>query len=216
MKLYCFRPSHNSRRVLATLAALDTDVEIEEKNIFQGEHKVPEIQNNNITGRLPLLVDGDFSLWESNAIMQYLVEKFGPSSLYPQDPEQRADVNRWLCWQMSHFNSPTSTFLFQNLLKPILGAGEPDQAKLTSAAEDFKTCATHLETQLNNRKFVCGDEMTLADISIASCVAYADEASMPWSGYNNCNAWYDRMAQTDAWKKTEPDFNPEELMAVTS
>ncbi len=215
MKLYAFPPSHHSWRVLTTIAFLKADVDVRVVNLFKGEHKVPEIQKHNSTGRLPILVDGDLSLWESNAIMQYLADKFGPTPLYPQALERRADVNRWLSWQMCHLAPPTSTFLFQNMLKAMLDMGEPDQAKLEEAAESFKTCAVTLDRHLQVQRFVCGDDVTLADISIASCVAYAEPAKMPWSSYDNLQAWFRRIAQTEAWRKSEPEM-PQEMAALTS
>ena len=215
MKLYCFPISHHSWRVLTTIAFLKAKVDVHDINLFKGEHKVPEIQKHNITGRLPILVDGNLSLWESNTIMQYLADKFGPTSLYPQAIEQRADVNRWLSWQMCHLAPPTNTFLFQNMLKAMLDMGEPDKAKLEEASEDFKGCAVVLDRHLQDNRFVCGNDITLADISIASCVAYAEPAKMPWSSYDNLQAWFRRVAQTDAWRETEPEM-PKEMAAVTS
>jgi len=215
MRLYCFPPSHHSWRVLATVAHLKADVDVEVANLLKGEHKVAEIQQHNITGRLPILVDGDFSLWESNAIMQYLADRFGPSSLYPEDTQKRADVNRWLAWQMCHLALPTNTFLFQNMLKPILDMGAPDPAKLEEAAESFKDCAVVLDRHLQTNKFICGDELTLADFSIASCFAYAEPAKMPWSSYDNVQAWYQRVAQTPAWSETTPEWEAETISAAS-
>ena len=214
MKLYAFPPSHHSRRVLATIAYLKADVPVQVVNIIKGEHRVPEIQKHNITGRLPILVDGDVSMWESNAIMQYLADQFGPTSLYPQDAAHRADVNRWLSWQMCHFAPPTSTFLFQNMLKAMLDMGEPDQAKLEEAAENFKSCAAVLDRHLQDHRFVCGDDITLADIAIASCLSYAEPAKMPWSSYDNLQGWYGRIAKTPAWQQTEPQMDPAEMAAA--
>ena len=215
MKLYAFPPSHHSRRVLTTIAFLKADVDLQVLNIIKGEHKVPEIQKHNITGRLPILIDGELSLWESNAIMQYLADKFGPTTLYPQDLHKRADVNRWLSWQMCHLASPTNTFMFQNLLKPMLDMGEPDETKLAEAAENFKICAVDLDRHLQDNQFICGDDITLADIAIASCLSYAEPAKMPWSSYDNIQAWFRRIAATIEWRQTEPEM-PEEMAAVAS
>jgi glutathione S-transferase len=215
MKLYAFPPSHHSWRVLTTIALLKADVEVQVVNLINGEHKVSEIQKHNITGRLPILVDDDLSLWESNAIMQYLADKYGPSSLYPRDIKKRADVNRWLSWQMCHFAPPTSALMFQNMLKPILDMGEPDPAKVEEAEETFKSCAAVLDRHLQSHRFICDDGITLADISIASCVAYHEPAMMPWSSYENLQGWFRRIAATEAWRATEPQFDPTTIAAAT-
>lgn len=203
MKLYVFPPSPNSWRVLAALGYLGAEdqVEVANVNLIAGEHRVPEIQALNPTGRLPILVDGDLNLWESNAINQYLSDRLGPSSLYPQGLRERTEVNRWLSWQMCHFSAPASTFLWETMIKGLLGMGGPDQAKLAEAGEDFKTCAALLDGELAQRTFLCGDELSLADLSVASFLAYAEKTGMPVAGRDNLNGWYQRIAATPTWQK---------------
>jgi glutathione S-transferase len=71
------------------------------------------------------------------------------------------------------------------------------------------------DANLQDHHFVCGDDITLADISIASCVAYAEPAKMPWSSYDNLQAWFRRISQTAAWRESEPEM-PKEMAAITS
>jgi glutathione S-transferase len=61
---------------------------------------------------VPVLVDGTFRLWESNAINQYLVEKAGGSPLFPRDPQIGADITRWQFWEQAPFNKAFGTLIF--------------------------------------------------------------------------------------------------------
>ena len=74
MRLYFFAPSHHSRRVLAVINTLGLQVDLDHRDLTKGEHLTPEIKALNPNGFLPILVDGDFALFESNAIMQYLAD----------------------------------------------------------------------------------------------------------------------------------------------
>lgn len=204
MKLYYYSRSHNSRRVLALIRHLGIAVELDHRELSKGEHKTPEITALNPNGLLPILVDGDFVLFESNAIMQYLSDKHGPTELYPADLNARAKVNQWLSWQMCHLSQTTGPYVFENLVKPLFDMGEPDTVRLDKVAVDFKKYVAVLDGQLGNQTFVTGDHLTLADFSIASNLMYADIAKMPWQDFANVRAWYARVAALDSWIASEP------------
>src|ERR1700751_6128624 len=89
----------------ATMAALQLKApgELGLVNLQKGDQHLQEFLNMNPNHRVPVLEDGDFHLWESRAIMQYLADKTPGQTLYPTDPKGRADVNRWRFWSASHF-----------------------------------------------------------------------------------------------------------------
>lgn len=97
MKLYGFPPSPNTRKVQAVAAHIDVPLEFEFVDITKGKQRAPEFLAINPNGRTPVLVDGQFKLWESNAIMQYLAGT-KKNSLWPDDPRTRADISRWQFW----------------------------------------------------------------------------------------------------------------------
>ncbi len=90
MKLYLNRMSPNVRRVRLTAAALGIELEERALDFAKGEHKNPEYLALNANGAVPTLVDGDFVLTESRAIMQYLASKKPESGLLPKDEGARA------------------------------------------------------------------------------------------------------------------------------
>ena len=130
MKLYMNPLSPNVRRVRLTAAVLGLALEEKTLEFAKGEHKNPEYLALNPNGAVPTLVDGEFVLTESRAIMQYLASKKPESGLLPRDEQARADVTRWQFWDASHFSPQAATVVFQRLLKPMMGMGDPDAAKV--------------------------------------------------------------------------------------
>src|SRR5215467_11998241 len=138
MKLYHNPLSPNVRRVRLTAAVLGVQLEEKRLDFAKGEHKNPEYLALNPNGAVPTLVDGDFVLTESRAIMQYLASTKPESGLLPRDERARADVTRWQFWDSSHFSPQLGTFTFQKLLKPMMGMGEPDAQKIEEALTNFR------------------------------------------------------------------------------
>jgi len=202
MNFYTVNGSPNTRKVHAVINYLGLDVNICELDIFAGELATPEYMDMNPNGMVPLLEDGDFRLSESNAIMQYLASMAGNTDFYPEDARSRADIQRWLSWEQSHFNRATGTFVYEYMLKNLFKLGEPDQDRLNEATENFNRFAKVLDDHLENRKFLLGDSLTLADFAVASMSAYLDVAKVPYQSYKNICAWLNRLDEIPAWVST--------------
>ena len=102
MKLYGFPPSPNTWKVRAVAAHLRVPLDFEFVDLTKGGSHTPDYLALNPTGRAPTLVDGDFKLWESTAIMQYVASK-SPNTLWPNDARTRADIMRWQSWDLAHW-----------------------------------------------------------------------------------------------------------------
>ncbi|MGR8933273.1 MAG: glutathione S-transferase family protein [Gammaproteobacteria bacterium] len=137
MKLYTFPVSPNCRRVQAVINHLNLDCELIPVDLTQNEQLAPEFVALNPNHQVPTLVDGDFVLWESTAIMVYLCDKIAWQDLLPAETQARADVMRWLFWNASHWNVACSTFVFERLVKALLNLGEADPAKLADSEVRF-------------------------------------------------------------------------------
>jgi glutathione S-transferase len=105
MQLYEFAPTR-SIRVRWTLQELGVEFESVTINLADGEHRRPEFLKLNPAGRLPVLIDDDFVLTESVAIVLYLAEKYSHKGLLPIDLKQRAQVNRWLLFTGNRRKAP--------------------------------------------------------------------------------------------------------------
>src|SRR5258706_6278295 len=127
MKLYNLPGSPNGRKVEAVINHLGLKVNVVYLDFAKGDTQQPEFLALNPNGLVPVLVEGDFRLWESNAIMQYLVAKAGGSSLFPEDPTIRADITRWQIWEQAHFNKAFGTLVFESVIKPRFRMGEASQ-----------------------------------------------------------------------------------------
>jgi glutathione S-transferase len=102
MLLHSFFITPNNRKVEVFIKHFDLDVDIHQVNFREQENKTDEFLAMNPMGKVPVLVDGDLNLWESNAILTYLATMFPQTHALPTDPKGRADVDRWLHWQSSH------------------------------------------------------------------------------------------------------------------
>jgi len=205
MKLYHFPISPNSRRVIAVLHHLGLDCELVAVDLSKGEQMTPEFLRLNPNHMIPTLVDGDFVLWESNAIMQYLCAKVPDNSLWPlSNPATQADVSRWQFWQAAHFGSACGVMIFERLVKKFLNLGEPDLQEIAKGEERFHRFAQVLEAHLKGREWLVGDTVTLADFSVASYLALAEMAQYPMTPYLEIPRWYRNIEQLPAWQSSAP------------
>jgi glutathione S-transferase len=204
MKLYMHKLSPNVRRVRLTAAVLGLELEEKPLDFAKGEHKSPEYLALNPNGAVPTLVDGDFVLTESRAIMQYLASKKPEAGLVPRDETVRADVTRWQFWDASHFSPNVASIVMEKVIKPMLGLGEPDAGKIADGLAAFRRFGAVLEKRLDGRTYVVGDALTVADLTLASTLMWARQAELPLAEIPHVDQWFSRITELDAWKKTSP------------
>ena len=203
MRLYQHPMSANSRA--ATLAALllEAPVELVFVDLAKGEQRLPAYLKLNPNHRVPVLEDGDFHLWESRAIMQYLADKTPGQALYPTEARARADVNRWLFWCGQHFAPSISIFFWENVVKPMIGRGAPDPEELKRGEPLFNEFAAVLDQHLTDRRWISGNSLTLADLSVAVAWACAAPGKAPVAWYANIQKWFMRIQELEVWQQTE-------------
>ncbi len=204
MKLYYNPMSPNVRRVRLTAAVLGIQLEEKRLDFTKGEHKNPEYLALNANGAVPTLVDGEYVLTESRAIMQYLASKKPEAGLLPRDEAARADVTRWQFWDASHFSPHLGTLAFEKLLKGMMGLGDPDARKIEEALSSFRRFGAVLNKRLEGKQVVVGNTITIADLTLASSLMYAKQADVPVAEFPNVQAWFSRVSDLDGWKKTAP------------
>jgi glutathione S-transferase len=204
MKLYGFPASPNTWKVRALASYLKIPLEFEVVDLTKGGQRAPAYLALNPTGRTPTLVDGDFTLWESNAILQYVASKT-KNSLWPDDARTRADISRWQSWQLAHWGADACAPLtFQRLVKKFLNLGPPDEAVTAKATEAFNKEAKMLDEYLAKRKYLVGDTLTIADFAVAAAMMYAKQAEMPIGPYPHLRAWFERVTALPCWGETAP------------
>lgn len=197
MKLYDFPFSPNSRKVRAVAYELGIPLDFVRVDLFEGAQRAPEFLARNPNGRVPVLEDGDFVLWESTAIMQYLARG---SALVPTDPRGAAEMQRWIAWQLAHLGPAMSKVAFERLVKRALKRGEPDPARIAEGTAEFMAMATILDGALAGHEFVAGP-LTLADFALAAHVSLAGACELDLSRHRNVTAWLARMTARDSMRR---------------
>ncbi|CAM6236015.1 Glutathione S-transferase [Enterobacter cloacae] len=116
----------------------------------------------NPNAMVPVLIDGDFVLWESNSICRYLVRKADRNDLLPSHPQACANVERWMDWQATEFNNAWR-YVF-----PALGRKNPDYndpVRIAAGIKEWNHCIGILEQQVQRTgSFTAGETFTLADV----------------------------------------------------
>jgi glutathione S-transferase len=185
------------------------------RGFLGGDQMTPEFTALNPNNKIPVLVHGDFILWESHAIMQYVAELTPGQALYPYAPRERADVNRWLFWHNAHFAPPLGTLGWERVWKKLVTGQGPDEAACARGDREWATVATIIDAHLAGRAYLVGDSLSLADLSIAATVANAGMYGADLASYPQLRALHDRVAALPAWAATAaPAFAPPQPAAA--
>jgi glutathione S-transferase len=199
MQLHLINGSPNGRKVLSVAHHLGLDIEPVWIDLFAGENMAEEYLALNPNGQTPTLVDGDFVLWESNAINLYLCTKSENQSLYPADYKRQADINRWLSWELAHYNRALGIIAFQAVAKPAFGLGEPNQALVDHFVEQFDRYGAVLNNHLAERDFVVGNDWTIADYALGHIEMFQEAMPIDWSKFKHLVRFYERIRNNPHW-----------------
>ena len=201
MKLYQFSLSPNCQKVVALAHEVGLRLDLVNVELFKGEAKAPAMLAKNPNGKVPILEDGDFLLWESNAMLSYLATKANRTDLAPTAPQERADVERWMAWGLAHFAPAIRKVAFERIVKKLGGLGAPDDALVRAGTEEFAVWAKVLDQSLSGKDYVCG-ALTIADFSLATYAALTASCGLDFGPYPRAKAWVERMTARDSMKQT--------------
>ena len=159
-------------------------------NLVEGEQFSEEFTRHNPNQKIPVLIDGDLSIMESCAILQYLAEKY-PSDLLPTG-DARWDVLQWLYWQAANVGP-----IFGNKLSYTRYMDDVSEEAKAHPLERFgkegRRVASVLNKRLEGRYYVCGDNLTIADIAIYPWVRGWKWSKINMTDQPNVMAWIDRV-----------------------
>jgi glutathione S-transferase len=201
MKIYDFAFSPNCRKVRAVVYELGLRPEFVSVNLFKGEQREPDFLAVNPNGRVPVMVDGDFVLWESNAIAAYLATG---SHLLPSTARERAEVDRWCAWQLAHLGPAVGKVSYQRLVKPMTGQGQPDAKIVEEGMNDYAKFSAVLEASLGTREYVAG-RLSVADFVLASIFTIGATAGLETAPLPRINAWLGRVLARESMKRALAD-----------
>ncbi len=207
LTLYTTLLSANGRKVVAAARHLGLDPRIETVNVYAGEGQAPDFLALNPAGKIPVLVDGELVLTESNAILWHLSEAHGAGRLSGQSAAERAQVLQWMFWEASQWQPA----LIQ-LLTPLVGhllvpahVPEPD-APPDWADPLIAPVLARLESRLTEQPWLAGQALSLADLAVAGMCTYFRRASFPGDSFPGVAAWLARIEAEAAWESTRHEL----------
>jgi glutathione S-transferase len=167
LKIFGRTNSVNVQKVLWCLAELGVPFERVDAGLAYGKNNEPWYLALNPNGRVPLLQEGGFTLWESNTIVRYLSAKFGMGTLCPEPLETRALAERWMDWQLGTLVEPVS-IVFRNLIRTPPERRDADA--IARSTEEANRAAAILDRGLRDQPFVAGEQFTMGDIPAGAVV----------------------------------------------
>ncbi len=199
MKLYNANFSPNALRVRAVANELEIDLEVIEVDVFADENKTGAFLAMNPNAKVPVLVDEDFTIWESRAINSYLADLRPEQGLYPGDPKARAMVDQWSYWQTVHLGPAMQKVSFEKFMKQKFGMGEPDQSIIDAEMKNVDQFLWVLESNMANREWVAG-RLSVADFALASTFMFRKQADISLEEMPGILAWIKRLEARDSWQ----------------
>lgn len=198
MKLHGFAMSPNTKRAMLGLEEAGLVYEHVPVDLMSGEHKGEAYRGLNPTARVPTLVDGDFHLWESNAILEYAAALAPGKRLGGENPREKAEIARWMFMGAAHL-SPNVARIFAHTIRL------PEDQRNPKIVEDARTevdrCLVALDMRLQRHENLVGDRVTIADLSILPALANAGMLRIDLSGFSGVVAWMERLMARPSWKK---------------
>ena len=191
LKLWGRISSINVRKVMWTAQYLGLPIERIDAGAAFGVVHTPEFQKMNPNAMIPVLQDGEFTLWESNVIVRYLCEKHSLGDLYPKAAQQRFDAERWMDWQQSELNR-ASGLPFVQWFRTA-----PEQRN-SALIEEYTAKVHHLlgivDAHLATQAYIAGERLTMADIPLLCEVhrwwAVRERAQLTTPAFAHIARWY--------------------------
>jgi glutathione S-transferase len=198
MKIFGVGFSNYVHAVRTTAFHLGLEHEHEPLRPNAAAEDAPDFRKASPSGRIPALLDGDFGLNESNAIMVYLCSK-KPGVLMPADAQGQALVQQWLSFALAHWARGWNVLQFELLAKKMFGMGEADPALVETGLANFHRHAALIEAHLDGREWLVGDSLTIADIALAAGLLHHAGVPLPTEAYPRMIAWHGRVSALPAW-----------------
>lgn len=204
ISLHVFPLSPRAFKVLAVANHLGLDYQTKIVDLGKGEQATPAFAALNPNKKMPVLEEDGFVLWEANAILQYLALKKPEAGLISLEPRRLADITRWQCWDLAHWEAACAVLIFENAIKAFFNMGEPDAAEVAKGEERFHRAAQVLDAHLKGKRYVADGRLTIADFALGAALNMAGPAKIPFGGYPEIVRWYADLSALPAWRKSLP------------
>jgi glutathione S-transferase len=159
--------------------------------------KNPDYIKINPNGKVPAMIDGDLTLFESMAINLYLAKKYNKDGMWPSSIEDQARAYQWSFWAMTEIEKLLLTILVDMFMTP------PDSRNPAAVAEAQKAVAKPfkvLNGALQGHDYLLGASFTVADLNVASVCTWARLIKFDFAPYPNVGSWLERCLSRPAFK----------------
>jgi glutathione S-transferase len=203
-RLYHVPLSPFCRKVRLSLAEKKIEVELVEERYWEGDS---EFLRRNPAAKVPILKLNGRLMSESAAICEYLEEKHPVPRLLPESPELRFEVRRLVSWFDDKFHHEVTTkLLYERVNKKVQKTGYPDSASIKAGARAIKYHLDYMTWLLDQRRWLAGDQMTLADFAAAAHLSSLDYISdVDWNRSANVKDWYAKIKSRPAFRSILAD-----------
>ncbi len=192
------------RKVRLSLAEKKIEVELVEEKYWEQD---ADFLRRNPAGKVPVLKMDEMTLAESAPICEYLEEIYPTPSLMPKDSKERYEVRRLVSWFDDKFHSEvTSKLLYERVNKKVMGQGYPDSTNIKAGARRIKFHLDYMGWLLDQRRWLAGNQMTLADFAAAAHLSSLDYISdVDWNRNENVKDWYAKIKSRPAFRSILAD-----------
>lgn len=206
-RLYHVPLSPFCRKVRLALAEKRIEVELVEERYWQRE---PDFLRRNPAGKVPVLRYDGRHLPESTAICEYLEDLHPDPPLLPATPEGRYETRRLIAWfDDKFFHEVTSKLLYERVNKKVMGLGYPESRAVKAGAKAIKFHLDYMTWLLDQRRWLAGDQMTLADFTAAAHLSALDYISdVDWTRSEVVKDWYAKIKSRPAFRNILADQVP--------
>ena len=199
LTIYGRATSSNVQLVMWTVAELGLEHERLDYGHVYGGTDTPDFRAMNPRGRVPVLKDGELTVFESCAIMRYLCAQYGAgTALWPQDPAERARIDQWAEFGKNELAQSFTGPIFWPRVRTA--AVDRDEAALTQAIAGFEDLLDTVETALQRHTYICGDMLTTADITVGHLLYRWLDIDVPRKPRPLVDAYYARLASRPAYQ----------------
>ncbi|KMW59706.1 Glutathione S-transferase family protein [Candidatus Rhodobacter oscarellae] len=195
------------RKVRLSLAEKKIEVELVEERYWEQQ---PEFMRRNPAGKVPVLKMGGRVMTESAAICEYIEEAHPQPALMPEGKDARFEVRRLVAWFDDKFHQEvTSKLLYERVNKKIMGRGYPESKNVKAGAQKIKYHLDYMGWLLDQRRWLAGDVMTLADFAAAAHLSALDYISdVDWNRSAVVKDWYAKIKSRPAFRSILADQVP--------
>lgn len=206
MKLYGNDFSFNSTKVRFAANAMGIPYEFQSVDLAGGEQRTEAFRKITPVGRIPVLVDGDFIIFESNSIMRYLAQKTD-SHYYPRDLKKRCLVDQWLDFSVIHISAGAMSKIFFNTIVYKFINGTKDENSLKEGRQFLTNYLGIIEMQFGNGSHVCGNALSLADFSVLATLDPCEVVGFDLTPFPKIVAWRKKLQTQPFYQKVYPSFS---------